>query len=63
MPGPSRSIEALHRQRAQGIPIGVFQVEADNRPMLRFTRQYLKPYLTASELRVARKLLASPSMR
>ena len=53
--------EALRRQITRGIPIGVFQVEADNQPLLRFTRRYLEPYMTMSELRVARKLLALPS--
>ncbi len=53
--------EALRCQRDAGIPCWLFQVEADNRAMLRFTRQYLGPCLTVSELRVARKLLSSAS--
>jgi GNAT superfamily N-acetyltransferase len=50
-------VAALRRQVAQGIPRAIFQVEADNRPMQYFTRQYLAPYVKVNELRVARKLL------
>lgn len=50
-------IGAARRQLLQGIPIAIFQVEANNRPMRYFTQRYLADYMKVNELRVARKLL------
>jgi GNAT superfamily N-acetyltransferase len=53
-------VTAIRQQVAQGIFHFIFQVEAHNRPMQYFVRQYFAPYVKVNELRVARKVLESP---